>query len=283
VLQYVVRVTEASRVTAFCGLALLVARRQPKTNKTDTIKRNEMENRSISPSRFQNNRTPTPSGGNPRELFNAAQTKVLPTTHSPYSHRSSVIKWQKCPVNFVITDCPSNDTLPIYIQVFSTENVKDLIRISQNDVYDKATLEMEGIKVWDDLKFEDGTVPSPQIVAKLRNIIRYIVLRGEKPGLAIHCVSGIGRAPLFATISLCDYGMDPLDAIELVRSKRRGSLNRKQVDWIVDGFKPIKGMPMGPGTSEQVAQAKKAAEAPLGVVDAPTKSAGGFFGFFGKK
>jgi len=241
-----------------------------------------MDNRSPSPNRFAQNRLPTPSPGDPRALFKAA-TQVKDTTHSPYSHRSSIIKSPKCPVTFVITDCPSNETLPAYVDVFATENVKDLIRISQNDVYDKNTLEKEGIRVWDDLKFEDGSVPSAPIVAKLRNIIRYIVLRGQSPGLAIHCVSGIGRAPLFATMTLIDYGMDPLDAIELVRSKRRGSLNRKQVDWIVDGFKPIKGMPMAAGSADQVAQAKRAAEAPLGAVDAPVAKSGFFSGLFGSK
>ncbi|KAJ1979296.1 hypothetical protein H4R33_005757 [Dimargaris cristalligena] len=51
--------------------------------------------------------------------------------------------------------------------------------------------------------------------------------------IAIHCVSGLGRAPLLVTMALVANGMAPATAIELVRRKRRGALTIEQVDYLM--------------------------------------------------
>ena len=52
------------------------------------------------------------------------------------------------------------------------------------------------------------------------------------PCVAVHCVAGLGRAPLLVCLALIEYGMEPLDAVELVRKHRRGALNSRQVAWV---------------------------------------------------
>lgn len=53
------------------------------------------------------------------------------------------------------------------------------------------------------------------------------------PTIAVHCVAGLGRAPVLVAIALIELGMEPLDAVEFVRRKRRGAFNKPQIDYLV--------------------------------------------------
>ncbi|KAI9168536.1 Protein tyrosine phosphatase type IVA 2 [Blastocladiella emersonii ATCC 22665] len=57
------------------------------------------------------------------------------------------------------------------------------------------------------------------------------------PTIAVHCVAGLGRAPVLIAVALIEHGMSPLDAIEYVRARRRGAFNTTQVKYL-DGYKP---------------------------------------------
>lgn len=139
-------------------------------------------------------------------------------------------------INFVISDCPSNDTIPTYIPLFQSHNVKTIIRISHESTYDSSEFERAGILVIDSIKFIDGSIPSESTLEMFRNIVDQVIALNSDPksppAIAIHCVSGIGRAPLLVTVALMDAGMDAFEAIEFIRSKRRGSLNKVQVDFL---------------------------------------------------
>lgn len=39
--------------------------------------------------------------------------------------------------------------------------------------------------------------------------------------LAVHCVAGLGRAPVMVAIALIENGMEPLDAVSFIRSKSK--------------------------------------------------------------
>lgn len=56
------------------------------------------------------------------------------------------------------------------------------------------------------------------------------------PTIAVHCVAGLGRAPVLVAIGLIEMGMKPLDAIEFIRSKRRGAFNKPQISYLVSPF-----------------------------------------------
>ncbi|KAJ2815831.1 hypothetical protein GGI24_005924, partial [Coemansia furcata] len=55
--------------------------------------------------------------------------------------------------------------------------------------------------------------------------------------IAVHCVAGLGRAPVLVAVALIEKGMDPLDSIEHVRHKRRGAFNNRQITYLADQYK----------------------------------------------
>lgn len=119
---------------------------------------------------------------------------MISVVHSPITQQK-----------FVILDAPTQNTLPNYIATFEKENVSDLVRICNRpsaddpaggrDSYDAKLLEHEtGIRVIDDIKFQDGGVPSPGTIQRWLDLTDKA--RESGTTVAVHCVAGIGRAPV---------------------------------------------------------------------------------------
>ncbi|KAI9349454.1 protein-tyrosine phosphatase-like protein [Zopfochytrium polystomum] len=185
----------------------------------------------------------------------------------------ALVEHPALPVKFVITDCPSDRNLEAdYIPSLLGHGVKYLIRLCDPAAYDPAPLARAGIVVNDDMVFEDGTVPSNEIMTTFRDFLDEIEANSvsssfmsgsilssastsspspsSRPStsssvasmasdgaaaagaVAVHCVSGIGRAPVLVAAALVDAGVDPLEAVERVRKARRGALNKKQLEWV---------------------------------------------------
>ncbi|KAI8357135.1 protein-tyrosine phosphatase-like protein [Mortierella sp. GBAus27b] len=137
-------------------------------------------------------------------------------------------------LNFLILDCPSDATLHAYLPVLEEHKVTDLVRICEGSPYDPAPLTNLGIKVHDNMKFEDGTAPKEKVIdtwLKLNDEVFFNSAEKDRC-IAVHCISGIGRAPVLVAISLVEGGMDSLDAIAYIRKARRGALNRNQIAFL---------------------------------------------------
>ncbi len=50
-------------------------------------------------------------------------------------------------------------------------------------------------------------------------------MKENEPKIGVHCVAGLGRAPLLVALALIYKGCPKFDAIELIRKKRPGALN----------------------------------------------------------
>ncbi|XP_040083461.1 protein tyrosine phosphatase type IVA 1-like isoform X2 [Oryx dammah] len=80
-----------------------------------------------------------------------------------------------------------------------------------------------------DWPFDDGAPPSNQIVDDWLSLVK-IKFR-EDPGccIAVHCVAGLGRAPVLVALALIEGGMEFEDAVQFIKQKqRRGAFNSKQ-------------------------------------------------------
>jgi protein tyrosine phosphatase type IVA len=91
------------------------------------------------------------------------------------------------------------------------------------------------------MHFSDGASPPPEIIEQWCDLIRAtfdakIAAGAERPTIAVHCVAGLGRAPVLVAIALIEYGMDAISAVTFIREKRRGAINAVQLAYL-EGYK----------------------------------------------
>jgi protein tyrosine phosphatase type 4A len=77
---------------------------------------------------------------------------------SPLGRTLSLIEPPNSPLRFLILDCPTESTLPFYLEEFKRYNVTDVVRCCQQ-TYSANTLASQGITVHD-MPFKDGGLVS---------------------------------------------------------------------------------------------------------------------------
>ncbi|XP_040083460.1 protein tyrosine phosphatase type IVA 1-like isoform X1 [Oryx dammah] len=130
-------------------------------------------------------------------------------------------------MRFLITHNPSTATLSKFIEELKKYGVTTIVRVCEA-TYDTTLVEKEGSHVLD-WPFDDGAPPSNQIVDDWLSLVK-IKFR-EDPGccIAVHCVAGLGRAPVLVALALIEGGMEFEDAVQFIKQKqRRGAFNSKQ-------------------------------------------------------
>lgn len=139
-------------------------------------------------------------------------------------------------LRLLILDAPSASNLGNYINALQHAGVKHLVRVCAQR-YRSDIVEMANIKThaW---PFEDGSPPPNTVVdqwlALLDSEIRGVGGDGRCPLVAVHCVAGLGRAPILVAVALVEYGVfAPLDAVSYIRERRKGSINQVQLDWLM--------------------------------------------------
>lgn len=168
-------------------------------------------------------------------------------------------------LQFVILDCPSDSTLPTILSEFKRLKVTDVVRVCE-PTYNAATLIAEGINVLD-VPYIDGGTPPQHVILKFLGLVQErfgdvfpmkqkfpaasfdnaielkksrgsLNLNMDRPTIAVHCVAGMGRAPVLIAIALMEHGMPNLDAIDYIRAQRRGAFNNLQIVYI-DRYKKV--------------------------------------------
>lgn len=88
------------------------------------------------------------------------------------------------------------------------------------------------IYYYQDAAFPDGQTPPPEIRDQWFHLLKDQFRSNPNTCVAIHCVAGLGRAPVMVALALMELGMSYEEAVELIRSKRRGALNTKQLEFL---------------------------------------------------
>lgn len=133
-------------------------------------------------------------------------------------------------MRFLITEQPQDATITNYIKILKEHRVTHLV-CATDPTYKTDDLAKSGVNVTE-LSFTDGSPPSPEIIDKWLNLLNK-EFSGE-PGtcVGVHCVTGLGRAPVLVAVALVELGMKYEDAVELIRKKRRGAINTKQLEFL---------------------------------------------------
>lgn len=165
----------------------------------------------------------------------------------------------KAPVRFVITESPSDDNMQLHVNELCKLKVRHVARASE-PTYSTQALASAGITCHDFL-FEDGTIPPEDVRRRWLKLVedcfvsssstgnrsstttgataaaRATGLLKENERISVHCVAGLGRAPVLVAIALIEYAdMTPLESIQFIRQKRQGAFNTVQLKWL-QGYK----------------------------------------------
>ena len=139
-------------------------------------------------------------------------------------------------LQFLILDAPAPSTLASYLKELQRHKVKHLVRVC-TQTYRSDIVQMAGIQshAW---PFEDGAPPPSEIVSQwLQLIDSEIEERGADGNvamIAVHCVAGLGRAPMLVAVALVEFGdFQPLDAVGFIRERRKGAINQVQLNWLM--------------------------------------------------
>ncbi|XP_077296482.1 protein-tyrosine phosphatase 4A family member PRL-1 [Arctopsyche grandis] len=133
-------------------------------------------------------------------------------------------------MKFLITDRPSDHTINSYIKELKKHKVCTVVRVCEPS-YEVSPLLTEGIQV-KDLAYEDGTFPPTQVVEEWFETLRQKAQDQPDSSVAVHCVAGLGRAPVMVAIALMELGLKYEEAVEMIRDKRRGAINAKQLQFL---------------------------------------------------
>mmetsp|Transcript_16864 Transcript_16864/g.52379 ORF Transcript_16864/g.52379 Transcript_16864/m.52379 type:complete len:184 (-) Transcript_16864:145-696(-) len=139
-------------------------------------------------------------------------------------------------LNFVIMDAPAPSTMPTYIQQLQRHKVKHLVRVCdktyRTDVLDMAKINHMAFP------FDDGDKPPQSVVDQWLQLIDSEIEQrgadGRVATIAVHCLAGLGRAPILVALALVEYAeYQPLDAVGYIRERRTGAINDVQLKYII--------------------------------------------------
>nr|CAI5848001.1 unnamed protein product [Callosobruchus analis] len=116
---------------------------------------------------------------------------------------------------FLITDRPSDQTINAYIQELKKHNVTCVVRVCEPS-YKTDELTKDNIEVHD-LGYDDGTFPPHKIVEEWFKVLKKQFNENPDCCVAVHCVAGLGRAPVMVALALIELGLKYEEAVELIR------------------------------------------------------------------
>lgn len=141
-------------------------------------------------------------------------------------------------LKFLIMDAPSQSNIHLYLKEMERVGVNHVVRICE-PTYPKGIVESSGIKVHDWV-FPDGESPPSHIIEAWLSLVDEQKASNSPESsstIAVHCVAGLGRAPVLVAIALIENGMRPLDAVMFIRQRRRGAINNKQLKFL-ENYRP---------------------------------------------
>lgn len=130
-------------------------------------------------------------------------------------------------MRFLIIHNPDKSGMDEFIGELKKRDIEDVVRVCE-PTYDREVLAKQGIQVMD-LVFDDGGVPSMEIIDKWVALLKKRFMDTPDSCVAVHCMAGLGRAPLLVALALMEAGVQYTDAVDNIRAKRRGAINQKQL------------------------------------------------------
>jgi protein tyrosine phosphatase type 4A len=133
-------------------------------------------------------------------------------------------------MRFLITEQPNDITIQSYIKILKEHRVTHLV-CATDPTYKTNEFVEAGVSVTE-LSFQDGSPPSQEIIEKWLNLVKKEFIDDPETCVGVHCITGLGRAPVLVAVALIELGMKYEDAVDQIRTKRRGAINSRQLEFL---------------------------------------------------
>lgn len=124
-----------------------------------------------------------------------------------------------------------------YVDYFNSNDITTIVRCcNDSEIKYNDDLFEENHVVVIKVGLVDGSVPSTSIAEELSKLYKNSFSKKTKTvNIFFHCVSGLGRAPTWTAYIVCKHmKIDPTEYVSMIRKQRTGSINTKQLHWIVN-------------------------------------------------
>jgi protein tyrosine phosphatase type 4A len=140
-----------------------------------------------------------------------------------------VVKTNK--INFILSPSPTQYNILEYSKMLKKQNVKYVVNLCGTN-YDTSILDEIGVS-YRPIHYPDGSIPTDFIIKEWKQICDKSI--SEYKNIAVHCISGLGRAPTLICFYLVYYeDWTSHGSIEHIRKLRKGSINSIQLNYILN-------------------------------------------------
>lgn len=203
--------------------------------------------------------------------FQEAELRAVETYRrgAPVPARPTLV--EHGPLRLLVSATPSPSSLEAYADTLVCHNVKHVVRVCE-PTYDAEDLRRLGFNVHE-WPFPDGESPPQSVLDKwfaLLDTVFNTSAYKHRPDpdsdaassdsdfsplgspdqsgetIAVHCVAGLGRAPVLAALALVDIGLAPYEAVGWMRALRRGAINARQLAFVEEFAVRPPPMPVKP-------------------------------------
>ena len=141
----------------------------------------------------------------------------------------ALIKTDK--INFILSSSPKQYNILEYCKILKKQNVKYVVNVCGSE-YDTSILDEIGV-LYKPIDYPDGSNPTDFIIKEWKQTCDKSI--SESKNIAVHCVSGLGRAPTLICFYLVYYdNWSSYSSIEHIRKLRKGSINSFQLKYILN-------------------------------------------------
>ena len=175
-------------------------------------------------------------------------SRLSPTSGLNKFNEPSLVTHQH--LRFLIMDSPSEKNIEQYVKELVRQGATDVVRACEPH-YSNKVVEEAGMQCTA-LEFSDGDPPPADIISKWLDLVESrfgaydasptanpAAESGQQKCIAVHCVAGLGRAPMLVAVALMEAGFDAVDAVMYIRKVRRGAINKRQFAFL-EAYKPTR-------------------------------------------
>jgi len=127
-------------------------------------------------------------------------------------------------LSFYISNLPKKNQANDFFSFLKKNNINYVVRVCYESTFPDSLYLDNSIQIFN-LPYADGTIPDENLVYQWLKIYN-----NQKGNVLIHCMCGLGRAPLLATIIIIEETEENFyTIIDLIRNSVKNAFNKKQL------------------------------------------------------